>query len=150
MQIHVDVVGEGPLRDRLEADADQLGVARQVTFHGGIYDQASKRPLLDRAHLGVMPGLGGLVLQELQARGIPVMCSYADGTELDLVKAPLPDFFLEHLDEDSLTGAIAAYAEWPPERRLAAAVSAMNVVENKYNLDSMTERFSEAVLAHAV
>ena len=79
--VRLDIVGDGPLRDELEALAAGLGVAGAVQLHGALASE-EVAALMAEAHLFVMasvaPAAGdregqGLVLQEAQASGLPVV-----------------------------------------------------------------------------
>lgn len=68
------IVGDGPLRNKLEIYARELGVSSQVVFTGQVKDVA---PLLKVADLFVLPstereGLG-IALIEAMAEGLPVI-----------------------------------------------------------------------------
>lgn len=73
--VTLKVVGEGPMRSRLEAYAHQIGVAQAVTFTGWV-SEAEKLSLMQQATLFVMPSLQegfGLVLLEAMACGLPIV-----------------------------------------------------------------------------
>jgi glycosyltransferase involved in cell wall biosynthesis len=74
------VVGDGPylktLQDRFEARSDALFVGR-VIDGVGIY--------FDAAEVFVLPGTGGLAINEAMAHAVPVISGYADGSADDLV-----------------------------------------------------------------
>ncbi len=80
--IQYDIVGDGPLRDRLEALIRELKLDRVATLHGAL-DSVSLKPLLARAHLFVLASVSiegdaegqGLALQEAQAAGLPVIAT---------------------------------------------------------------------------
>jgi colanic acid/amylovoran biosynthesis glycosyltransferase len=78
--VQLDIVGDGPLRGDLELRATALGVKSVVRFHGALSEEALE-PLRDRAHIllhlsvtmdGDQEGQG-VVLQEAQAAGLPVV-----------------------------------------------------------------------------
>lgn len=82
------VVGDGPLREPLEAAARSRGVADVVQFLGGV-DDAERDRLYERAHLFAMPsrlpsqGLGGegfgIVYLEAGAHGLPSVAGNVAG-----------------------------------------------------------------------
>jgi colanic acid/amylovoran biosynthesis glycosyltransferase len=81
-QVQLDIVGDGPLRSELEQLAHNLGIGKIVRFHGALAGEALQR-LRDAAHLflhlsvtidGDQEGQG-LVLQEAQAVGLPVVAT---------------------------------------------------------------------------
>jgi colanic acid/amylovoran biosynthesis glycosyltransferase len=80
--VQLDLVGEGPLRGRLEAVVEELGLKDVVVFHGA-RTSVEVRELMAAAHLFVMASIQvegdregqGLVLQEAQASGLPVVAT---------------------------------------------------------------------------
>jgi len=80
--VHYDIVGDGPLRSDLEKLVEELGIGSAVTFHGACDGAAVQRHFAE-SHLFVLASVGlggdqegqGLVLQEAQAAGLPVVAS---------------------------------------------------------------------------
>jgi glycosyltransferase involved in cell wall biosynthesis len=73
------IVGDGPERTALEAQAGSRGVANYVTFMGTVYPTAS---VLVGADLFVFPSIDepqGLALLEAYAAGVPVVASRSGG-----------------------------------------------------------------------
>ena len=71
--LHLDVIGKGPDRDRLEALVRDLDVEKHVTFHGYVSED-DKAALLDRARLHVCASDiegWGQVVAEAAAYGVP-------------------------------------------------------------------------------
>ncbi|KAF2418162.1 glycosyltransferase [Microbacterium sp. B35-30] len=69
----LDVYGEGPLRDELQALIDDLGLSASVTLHGATADRDA---IFDRAALFVTSTAfegQGLSIAEALARGLPVV-----------------------------------------------------------------------------
>lgn len=78
------LVGDGPLDAPLRAQAERLGISRQVQFLG---HQDHVEAVLAKADLGVLPSLvEGLsnTLLEFMATGLPVVASRVSGSE-DLI-----------------------------------------------------------------
>jgi colanic acid/amylovoran/stewartan biosynthesis glycosyltransferase WcaL/AmsK/CpsK len=77
-----DIVGDGPLRGKLAALVRELGLETTVNFHGALNGPDVKR-LMQQSHLFVLPSVNvkgdqegqGLVLQEAQASGLPVVAT---------------------------------------------------------------------------
>ncbi len=75
----LSVFGGGPLESRLKRLSRELGIERQVDFHGIILDTEA---IYEQIHVLVLPSLwegGGLVLLEAMSRGIPVIGTRAGG-----------------------------------------------------------------------
>ena len=70
------ILGEGPERDRLQAMAEELGVAKQIKFFGNL-PRNEGLAKLGEAHVLVHPSLhdsGGWVCPEAMAVGRPIIC----------------------------------------------------------------------------
>ncbi len=83
-RLHVYIVGDGPLRDRLRAEADALGIGARVSIEGSV----PHSELLDyyqKAHIFVLPSLNealGNVTHEAIASGLPIITTDTGAAEL--------------------------------------------------------------------
>jgi colanic acid/amylovoran biosynthesis glycosyltransferase len=86
-EVQYGLVGDGPLRPHLAALVTSLGLEGIVRFYGAAGRELVRRRL-DEAHIFVAPSVTaasgdvegqGLVLQEAQACGIPVLATEHDG-----------------------------------------------------------------------
>jgi glycosyltransferase involved in cell wall biosynthesis len=78
------IVGDGPERAALESLAREVYPAAQFA---GAKHGAELKPYFAEADLFVLPGTGGLAVQEAMAHGLPVVVAKGDGTQDDLVRA---------------------------------------------------------------
>jgi colanic acid/amylovoran biosynthesis glycosyltransferase len=80
--VHYDIVGDGPLRPELESLVQELGLGGIVTFHGARTSE-EVRNMMATSHLFVLTSVTadggqegqGLVIQEAQASGMPVIAT---------------------------------------------------------------------------
>ena len=81
----LDIIGDGPMRAALTAQAEQLGVADQVQFHG-MLDHHAVQDIAVRANLLTFPSIrefgGGVVLEAMALGVVPVVVDYAGPGEL--------------------------------------------------------------------
>lgn len=77
------IVGDGPERDALEKLAKEIYPS--VEFIGAKHGTELK-PYFEQADLFVLPGTGGLAVQEAMSYGLPVIVAKGDGTQDDLVR----------------------------------------------------------------
>lgn len=77
------VVGDGPERVALESFANDVYPSAEFI---GAKHGAELKPYFDQADLFVLPGTGGLAVQEAMSYGLPVIVAKGDGTQDDLVR----------------------------------------------------------------
>jgi len=77
------IIGDGPERAALESLAKDVYPAAEFA---GARHGAEIRPYFSEADLFVLPGSGGLAVQEAMSYGLPVIVAKGDGTQDDLVR----------------------------------------------------------------
>jgi glycosyltransferase involved in cell wall biosynthesis len=119
--VRLRVLGDGPLRGRLEARAARLGLRASVTWHGHVADVAShlrRADVLLRASF--TEGLPLAVLEGM-ACGLPVICSTVPGNT-EVVRHDLDGLHVPPGSVRALADGLVALAHDRARlRRLAAA-----------------------------
>ena len=137
--VHYEIAGDGPLRKELEQLAGELGLRTAVTFHGAC-DSVEVQRLMAEAHLFVLASVSvagdregqGLVLQEAQAAGLPVVATNHGGLPEGLV----PDesgFLVPERDVDALAERLD-YLVSRPELWPAMGRVGRRYVETHYDI----------------
>jgi len=99
------IVGDGPLRPRLEALVRELGVERHVTLPGTIWPST---PVLAGADLFLFPSLDepqGLAVLEAFAAGVPVVASRTGGI-VEMVEHDVTGVLVEPGNVEALAAAV--------------------------------------------
>jgi glycosyltransferase involved in cell wall biosynthesis len=142
----LDLVGDGPAMGNLQRLANDLGIAGRVTFHGAQFDREAKRQILERAHIGVIPGRGGLAIQEMMAYGLPVVCGVADGTERDLIVDGANGYLLDGFPSaDAISTSLATFAALTASQKQHFAQEALDTVTLRSNIVVMADGFLRGV-----
>jgi glycosyltransferase involved in cell wall biosynthesis len=134
------IVGEGPEREVLQSLARE--VYPRAEFVGARHG-ADLAPYLKEADLFVLPGTGGLAIQEAMSYGLPVIVAQGDGTQDDLVRPgngwqiPPDDFgALVSTIKDALTDV---------ERLRRMGRESYRIVKKEVNIKKMVETFVTAL-----
>jgi len=136
--VRYDVAGEGPYRPALEALIRELGIGDQVTLHGWV-PQNVAYDLYAQADLFVLPSVGspnganeaqGLVIQEAQLHGVPVVVSELGGTP-ESVEWGQAGLLFPRGDHEALALALGRALGDPAGMR-ALAARARDYVRGKY------------------
>ena len=136
------IVGDGPEREHLKALAKE--VYPSAEFMGAKHG-AELKPHFEEADLFVLPGTGGLAIQEAMSYGLPVIVAQGDGTQADLVRKengwqiPPDDF-------DALLFTIKdALSDVARLRRMGA--ESYRIVKDEINIEKMAGAFVMALNA---
>jgi glycosyltransferase involved in cell wall biosynthesis len=136
------LVGDGPERPTLETLAAELHPATEFT---GAQFGAELAAHFAAADLFVLPGTGGLAVQEAMSYGLPVIVAQGDGTQDDLVR-PGNGWQVRPDDFASLLEALrSALAEVPRLRAMGA--ESYRIVKEEINLEKMVDAFVMALNA---
>ncbi|GIW50667.1 MAG: hypothetical protein KatS3mg081_0022 [Gemmatimonadales bacterium] len=135
------IVGDGPERPKLEALAKQL--LPRTRFLGHL-ERQELALCFAGADLFVLPGTGGLAVQEAMTYGKPVIVGPGDGTEADLVKEGKNGFHVTPGDITCLSEIISrCLSNWEALRQMGE--ESRRIVEKEYNLDVTVQAFLEAI-----
>jgi glycosyltransferase involved in cell wall biosynthesis len=140
LQPRLQIVGDGPARLELEALAQ--GVYPGTEFSGARYGDELAAAFA-AADLFVLPGTGGLAVQQAMSFGLPVIVAEGDGTQDDLVR-PGNGWLIPADDLDALKSALhSALIDAGRLRRMGA--ESYRIVAEEANLERMVQEFIDAL-----
>lgn len=146
VDVEYTIVGDGPLRDSLRRLAAEHKIAERVHFLGW-RTQDEVAALYDGVHLFVLPSVTaadgdregqGLVLQEAQASGLPVISTLHNGIP-DGVLDGVSGVLIPEADSGALARALQSLAD-QPERWPAMGRAGRQFVEQRYDADLLTNQ----------
>ncbi len=133
------IIGEGEIRPDLEKLASDI--YPQTKFFGAKFDQ-ELTTIYQQADLFILPGTGGLAVQQAMSFGLPVIVAEGDGTQSDLVNestgwnvTPGNDAELKQTIMDALSN---------PDLLRQKGRAAFDTVKNKVNIENMVAVFIQA------
>ena len=134
------IVGDGPARERIEREAQQA--FPQAQFLG-----SQQGPELEitfaSADLFVLPGTGGLAVQQAIAHGLPVIVAEADGSQADMVTRE-NGWLVTAGDLSELTQALNSALGTPEDLPQKGAAS-HKIATEQVNIDLMVDVFISAL-----
>lgn len=142
LQPRLVLVGDGPALPELQALAQRVYPRAEFTGHLG--GEALERRF-NEADLFVLPGTGGLAMQQAMAHALPVIVAKGDGSQADLV-SPANGWLLPHSDDAALRAALEEALQDRVKLRKMGEAS-FKVVRGSFSLDSMVAGFIEALNA---
>ncbi len=142
-RLALTIVGDGPERGALEAQASRLGIADQTRFTGAV-EPARVAGAIGDADVFAFTALGegyGLAAAEALALGVPVIAIADGGGATEIAGRPGAGRVVPADDPGALARAIDELAANPDARRLAAAEGARLMGE--LEAGAVARRFDE-------
>ncbi len=140
LQPNLVIVGDGPDKERLQTLANDL--YPQTEFPGAVHGSLLA-PFFKRADLFVLPGTGGLAVQEAMGYALPVVVAEGDGTQDDLVR-PGNGWRVRSNDPDHLRSALEQ-ALSDPARLRQMGIESYRIVQEEANIETMVAGFLTAL-----
>ncbi|MBW6473478.1 MAG: glycosyltransferase family 4 protein [Anaerolineaceae bacterium] len=142
IQPNLWIVGDGAIRSELESLADKA--YSKTKFWGEIFGEELDL-IFNQADLFVLPGTGGLAVQQAMAHALPVIVAEGDGTQSDLVTNE-NGWNIPPNDSQALIDAISS-ALSSPEKLRQKGLAAYQTVKSSVNIDQMVSVFLKASMA---
>lgn len=140
IQPRLVMVGDGPARETFQTLAAQ--VYPQAEFPGPKYGP-ELAACFAAADLFVLPGTGGLAVQEAMSYGLPVLVAEGDGTQNALVR-PENGWLVPPGDLAGLRATLWDALSIPARLRAMGAES-FRIVTEEINLETMVQVFTQAL-----
>lgn len=136
------IVGDGPERAALELLAKEIYPAAEFI---GAKHGAELKPYFQQVDLFVLPGTGGLAVQEAMSYGLPVIVAKGDGTQDDLVREG-NGWQIQPENYDALVSTMKnALSDIARLRSMGA--ESFRIVSEEINIQKMAEAFVQALNA---
>jgi len=139
------VIGDGPDRAGAEALAKRLELEGHVRFLGEIRDEVALCPYFLSARALVLPGSGGLAINQAFTYGVPVIVGRGDGTERDLVVDGENGFVLTDEGTDAIADRMLRILRLTESESRAFSRAARERIDRVANVDTMVTGLIEAV-----
>jgi glycosyltransferase involved in cell wall biosynthesis len=134
------IVGDGPERAHLESLAKKVYPSAEFI---GAKHGVELQLYFTQADIFVLPGTGGLAVQEAMSYGLPVIVAKGDGTQDNLVRAG-NGWQIEPENYGALVAAIKnALSDAARLRKMGA--ESYRIVSEEINIQKMAEKFTQAL-----
>jgi glycosyltransferase involved in cell wall biosynthesis len=139
--IELDIVGDGPEYNNLQALVNDLACSDYVHFKGAIYEGEALSKCFLASGIYVLAGMGGLSINEAMAHSLPIICSVADGTEKHLVYEGLNGVYFKDGNQASLSQAIQSMCQGDTD---SMGKASLKIIQDKINLQQVAKHFVSA------
>lgn len=147
-EVHLTLIGDGPLRAVLEDGVNRANLSQNVTFTGWL-DEAGVRAELNAAHALIMPSFAEglpMVVMEAMATARPVIVTYIAGTP-ELVQDGVTGWLVPAGDPGALAGAVAQLADMTQAARVKMGDAGRARVLSRHNVDTEAAKLAAHIRA---
>jgi glycosyltransferase involved in cell wall biosynthesis len=134
------IIGDGPQRQIVE---ESIKTSSNIYYLGRIYDSVDE--YFEDSDFFILPGTGGLALNQAMANTTVCICGTADGTEDDLIVDGLTGLRFESDNPVSLMSALERTLQLTPSDIQSMRGKARSLILTRSNVDRMVNVFAEAI-----
>lgn len=134
------IVGDGPEKENLQQLAATWFPAAKFT--GALHGEDVK-PYFQHADLFVLPGTGGLAVQEAMSYGLPVIVAEADGTQSNMVRHE-NGWLIDPANDNGLLEALQQAVMMRENLPVMGKIS-YDIASKEVNIEKMVQVFWEAI-----
>lgn len=141
--IYFDVVGGGDSFESCRKLITELKVDDNIVMHGPKHGKEVQE-FFEQSDLFLMPGTGGLAINEAMAYSLPIISTEGDGTVIDLIDGN--GYMLNHFgDVDEIKETIMKFINLSTEEKQRMSKRSEEIVIQKALLENMVDRHIEAI-----
>ena len=137
------IIGSGEQRKTLQALVKELGIESSIVFLGSKFGE-ELTPYFLAADAFLLPGTGGLAINEAMAYGIPVISTVGDGTGLDLIDDGKTGYLLQN-SLNNLENCLLRFLSLSPEEQRTMSINSKETIKKKATLKNMVDGFIAAI-----
>jgi len=141
-KLRLRFVGDGPDRQSLEREVEELSISGSVVFEGAV-NQDWIRGLYQNADIFVLPSFAEgipVVLMEAMAMEIPVVTTFVNGIP-ELIRHTIDGLLVAPSDEEGLAAALASLMDDAALRERLGKAGRLRVID-RYHLGRNTQRLA--------
>lgn len=134
------VVGDGTFMPEIRK---QCADRKDVIFTGQIVEGVG--PYFDAADCFILPGTGGLAINEAMAHALPIVSGYADGSADDLVQNGKNGYRLHDVTPEEIARRVADVID-DPEKRDAFGAASRELITGRFSFDRYLNRVCDGIV----
>ena len=122
---------------------DDLGVGERITLHGAKHG-AEAQAFFEQDDLFLLPGTGGLAINEAMAYALPIISTVGDDTVVDLIDGN--GYLLEHFGNASeIESALKSFINLKEEEKMEMSRKSETLVKERASFDNMIAQHGKAI-----
>lgn len=144
LNIRLVLMGDGPMYQDIERQVISKGLNNKVLMTRAINNVERSAPYFLSADLFILPGKGGLAINQAIHFGLPVVLFQADGTEKDMVEDGVNGFYAKTQDREGFVQALMPLLQDAALRKKMGEKS-KRIASERSNMENMRKGFLDAI-----
>lgn len=139
------IIGEGEIKNQLINLVDRLNLTHKISILGALYGKQLQQ-YFEKANVFILPGTGGLAVNEAMAYALPIISTPADGTIFDLVEDNINGFLLKtDYKQVELQEKILFFLNAPLNRITEMEKESLRLIQERAPLSNQVNQFIKAI-----
>lgn len=141
--VFFDIVGGGDLFEKCQEQINLLGIADRVIMHGPKHGDEVKH-FFEISDVFLLPGTGGLAVNEAMAYSLPIISTHGDGTILDLIDGN--GYLLNNMgDVKEIRDAVLKFLNLTNNDKKSMANRSKEIIIQRASLENMVNNHIYAI-----
>ena len=142
-KIKILIVGDGFNKLKYMNMVKKKKLKNNILFEGSVHNKRKLYKLLKQSKIFVLPGPGGLAINEAMHAGLPIICSKADGTEKFLVKNKINGFFFKENSSLDLHKKLSSILQ-NKKLLISLGKNSKKIINNNFNSHLINKNYEKA------
>ena len=143
LDIYFDIVGGGDLFEKCKEQIAHFGAEGRIIMHGPKHGGDVKW-FFEKSDVFLLPGTGGLAVNEAMAYSLPIISTEGDGTIVDLIDGN--GFLLNKMgDVTEIKSTVLKFLKLTNNEKQAMAKRSQEIIVKKASLENMVNKHIAAI-----
>ena len=139
------IIGEGVQKNLLDTLVKQYKLENEIKIVGAKYGKELSN-YFENSNVFILPGAGGLAINEAMAYSLPIISTPADGTVYDLVDNGVNGFIIEHnYSIKELENRILFFIKSDKNRIIKMEKESLRLIQERASLQNQVNKFIKAI-----
>ena len=141
--LYFDIVGGGDMFETCSDRIVTLGMSERIIMHGPKHGDAVRK-FFEKSDVFLLPGTGGLAINEAMAYSLPIISTEGDGTIIDLIDGN--GFLLKKMgDTEEIKNALKSFISLSNVEKQEMSKRSEEIVTQRATLDNMVNMHIKAI-----
>ena len=141
--IYFDIVGDGPERNKMAVIIQENNVGNRIILHGAKHGEDVNYFFIND-DVFLLPGTGGLAINEAMSYAMPIISTYGDDTVVDLIDGN--GILLNNFgDQLEIEKALKRFLDMSEIEKVTMSQKSLQIIKERATLENMVNQHIKAI-----